>query len=423
MAEDPAQLAQRAESDVGHVVEHPGGDRAVEDPVAERQVLDVADAARRPRARCVSSTIRCDWSTRDRPGRRALAPSARRARPGRGRPRGRSCGCTSATASNATSPRVRARGSVLRDARLPRRRGRRLVRVLASRTSCRGSLSALTSLDDRRAREARRPGALPPSHAFTVAPTSANSPPRGSRPLAFLPVRRSASSSACSREWSVDGVVGSQPWSEVMISRSPGRSASSRSGSRRSKSWRQRWKLIGSFRCPQSMSVSTRLVKTNPSSSVLEQLLGARDALHVRLRRVALVDVAAGEDVARSSRRRAPVTPASRSERQVVRPARLEREVVPVRRALVVPRLADERPGDHPADGVLAREDLARDAAGVVELLERDRLLVRGDLEDGVGRRVDDPLAGLLVLLAELLDDLRPRRRPVAEHAAARCGA
>ena len=54
----------------------------------------------------------------------------------------------------------------------------------------------------------------------------------------------------------------------------------------------------------------------------------------------------------------------------------------------------------------------------VVELLERDRLLVRGDLEDRVGRRVDDPLAGPLVLLAELLDDLRARRGLVAEHAA-----
>ena len=41
-------------------------------------------------------------------------------------------------------------------------------------------------------------------------------------------------------------------------------------------------------------------------------------------------------------------------ERQVVRPPRLEREVVAVRRALVVAGLADERPRDHAADGVLA---------------------------------------------------------------------
>ena len=111
--------------------------------------------------------------------------------------------------------------------------------------------------------------------------------------------------------------------------------------------------------------------------------------------------------------------PGVADERQVVRTTRLEREVVPVRRSLVVPGLAGERPRDHAADGVLAGQDLARRLAGLVELLERDRLLVRGDLEDGVGRRVDDPLARPLVLLAELLDDLGPRGGPVAEDAAA----
>ena len=40
------------------------------------------------------------------------------------------------------------------------------------------------------------------------------------RPAAFGPAAY-ARSSACSREWSVDGVVGSQPWSEVRIRRSP----------------------------------------------------------------------------------------------------------------------------------------------------------------------------------------------------------
>ena len=69
---------------------------------------------------------------------------------------------------------------------------------------------------------------------------------------------------------------------------------------------------------------------------------------------------------------------------------------------------------------VLARQELARDPAGLVELLERDRVLVGGDLEDGVARRVDDPLARLLVLFAELLDDLRPGGCLVAEHAATR---
>src|SRR4029077_16300965 len=77
---------------------------------------------------------------------------------------------------------------------------------------------------------------------------------------------------------------------------------------------------------------------------------------------------------------------------------------------------ADERPGDDSADRVLAGEDLARRPATVIELLERNRLLVGGDLEDRVGRGVDDPLARSLVLLPQLLDDLGARRRPVAEH-------
>ena len=190
------------------------------------------------------------------------------------------------------------------------------------------------------------------------------------------------------------------------------------SGSRLSKSCRQRWKLTGSLRCPQSWSVSTRFVKTKPVVDVLEQLDRAVDAVDVGLRREGLVDVAAGEDVADlpDAVRRVP-RGADRG--QVVRPPRLEREVVPVRRALVVPGRPDERPGDDAADGVLAGQDLARRATGVVELLERDRLLVRGDLEHRVGGRVDDPLAGLLVLLAELLDHLGPRRRLVAENAAA----
>ena len=93
---------------------------------------------------------------------------------------------------------------------------------------------------------------------------------------------------------------------------------------------------------------------------------------------------------------------------------------MPVRRPGVVPRLADERASDDAADRVLARQYPAGDTAGVVELLERDRLLVRGDLEDGVGARVDDPLPRPLVLLAELLDDLRAARRDVPEDAVAR---
>ncbi len=188
------------------------------------------------------------------------------------------------------------------------------------------------------------------------------------------------------------------------------------SGSLRSKSWRQRWKLTGSLRWPQSMSVSTRFTNTKPLSISCEELDRPRDPFHVRLRRARLVDILTGEDVADLADA-VHGAPRVADRGQVVRPRRLEREVVSVRRSLVVTRLARERTRDHAPDGVAAAKDLARHPASFVELLERDRVLVRCDLEDRVGGRVDDPLPGLLVLLAELLDDLRARGGSVADDA------
>ena len=76
---------------------------------------------------------------------------------------------------------------------------------------------------------------------------------------------------------------------------------------------------------------------------------------------------------------------------------------------------AEERPRDDAADVVLAAHQLARDRADAPQLLDRNDLLVRRDLEDGVGRGVDDRRAGAHVLFAELVEDHRPRRRLVAE--------
>src|SRR5919206_2597258 len=87
-----------------------------------------------------------------------------------------------------------------------------------------------------------------------------------------------------------------------------------------------------------------------------------------------------------------------------------------VRRANVVPGLTAKRPGNDPAHSVLAGEDLARVSAGCVQLVKWDGLLVRGNLEDGIRGRVDDPLARSLVLLPQLLDDLGARGSLVSEH-------
>src|SRR6266511_807048 len=149
-----------------------------------------------------------------------------------------------------------------------------------------------------------------------------------------------------------------------------------------------------------------------------EQAFDLRDSLQVGLGGMGFVDVAAGEDLAHLADR---VDAASgvADQAEVVGSPRLERVVMAPVGALVITRLARKGTRDDPSDGVLSGEDLAGDPAGVVELLRRDSLLVRRELEDGVRRGVDDPLSRLLVLLAELLDDLGPRRGPVAENAAA----
>ena len=69
---------------------------------------------------------------------------------------------------------------------------------------------------------------------------------------------------------------------------------------------------------------------------------------------------------------------------------------------------------------MLAGQDLACGPACRVQLVEEDSLLVRSNLEDGVGGRVDDPLSGSLMLFPQLLDDLSARRGLVPQHATAR---
>ena len=154
-----------------------------------------------------------------------------------------------------------------------------------------------------------------------------------------------------------------------------------------------------------------------PLVDVLEQLDRPVDAVDVRLRREGVVDVAAGEDVG-DLPDAVDRVPGLANRRQVVRTARLEREVVAVRCPFVVAGLTDEGAGDDTSDRMAPCQDPTRGAAALVQLLEGNRLFVRCDLEHGVRGRVDDPLPGLLVLLAELLDDLGSGSGRVAEHTA-----
>ena len=56
---------------------------------------------------------------------------------------------------------------------------------------------------------------------------------------------------------------------------------------------------------------------------------------------------------------------------------------------------------------MLAHEKLSRNAAVFIELLGRDNVLVRGDLENGVRRRVDNQRARFHLLTAIVADHVR----------------
>src|SRR5207237_852352 len=91
--------------------------------------------------------------------------------------------------------------------------------------------------------------------------------------------------------------------------------------------------------------------------------------------------------------------------------------VVSVLRWLECARRAYERARDDATDLVLAPQETARRLANLVEARQGHDLFVRGNLEDGIGGRVDDGLARADVLLAEFLDYLGAGGRVVAEDA------
>ena len=99
---------------------------------------------------------------------------------------------------------------------------------------------------------------------------------------------------------------------------------------------------------------------------------------------------------------------------------RLQRKVVAVGRALeAVLGVAHVGAGNHPADAVLPLQNFPRLAAGVVQLLQGDPLLMRRHLKHGVGGGVDDPLAGFALLLAVVPDDVGAGIGQIAQHAPA----
>ena len=75
-----------------------------------------------------------------------------------------------------------------------------------------------------------------------------------------------------------------------------------------------------------------------------------------------------------------------------------------------------KRPGDDAAD-IERFQQFAGDLANRVQPLQPEFLLVGGDLEDTVRRRVADRLPGQSMLIAELGDDLCAGRMAISKNA------
>ena len=150
-----------------------------------------------------------------------------------------------------------------------------------------------------------------------------------------------------------------------------------------------------------------------------QQRGGGGDALGVGGPVVLLVHAHAGEqvaDLAHGVHRHAVVLELL----EVGAPGRRRRVVAPALAALERARLALEGAGDHAPHLVLAVHQLARLLAHLVEAGLVEHVHVGGDLQHRVGRRVEDQLAGLEVMLAEVLDHLGAAVGAVAAEAPAR---
>ena len=97
---------------------------------------------------------------------------------------------------------------------------------------------------------------------------------------------------------------------------------------------------------------------------------------------------------------------------------RLDRKIVPSRRSHVRP-FTGKGSGDDPSHAMLAHEKLSRNAAVFIELLGRDNILVRSNLEDGVCRRVDNQRTRFHLLAAIVPDDIRAGIGKIAQNFAA----
>ena len=181
--------------------------------------------------------------------------------------------------------------------------------------------------------------------------------------------RTTASSGACSRVWSVPGVVGSQPWSAVSTSRSPGRRSSSQPATAASISRSARVEALDVLAVPVDL---VGLDEVGEHEARRRARAAARSSPRSPRAFVGpgceCVDADAGEQLAAPCPPRGPATPASRSSSggsaTAGGSAKSRRPSVRTN----APGAPSNGPRDHAADGVLAGHQLARRGARGVQL-------------------------------------------------------
>ena len=90
-------------------------------------------------------------------------------------------------------------------------------------------------------------------------------------------------------------------------------------------------------------------------------------------------------------------------------------KIVSVRGALKIGIFPDKGAGDDPAHGVFPHKNFSGNSAVFIKLFGRNKALVGGDLENAVGRGIDNKLARFKMLAAEVLYNLRSRIGFVAQ--------
>src|ERR1035437_3743748 len=75
-------------------------------------------------------------------------------------------------------------------------------------------------------------------------------------------------------------------------------------------------------------------------------------------------------------------------------------------RAFKCSRRADKRSGNHAPNGMFARQQTSCNLTHMVEFRQWNNLLIRGHLEDTIGRGIEDGATRSYMLLTQFLNDL-----------------